>query len=49
MLAVVSLTLFSFEGMLISKSYLLKYMSGYANIDIPENLFLENCTEESKV
>ena len=45
----ITLALFSFEGMLISKSYLLKYMSDHANIDIPENLFLENCTEESKV
>ena len=37
MLAVVSLTLFSFEGMLVTRSYLLKYASDHANIDIPEN------------
>ena len=47
--AVVSLTLFGFEGMQVVKTYLLKYTSHYDNIDIPENMFLENCTEESKV
>ena len=31
------LTLFSFEGMQITKTYLLKYISNYDNISIPEN------------
>ena len=34
--AVVSLTLFSFEGMQVGNSYLLKYISDYDNIAIPD-------------
>jgi hypothetical protein len=41
--------LFGFEGTQLTRNYWLKDTGEYGKMNILQNMFFENCTEESKI